>query len=179
MVLLWCHYIYHKHCVTFISVDSFQIHTMSDDVVFIWDSISSEHISCNSSYIQGLATWVSLDHWDHFWCCPISKTPNYVTLVVYKCLYEIWICILACSTHFPSSFSLPTCKQACRPIEISVNMSAIFFCGSWFLASGFPNCILEDIHHTSNIKFIQSCTSFYIPQCFKVMYWLLKRYIIN
>lgn len=121
---------------------------MSDDVVFIRDSISSEHISCNSSNIQSLATWVSLDHWDHFWCCPISKTPNYTTLVVYLLMYEKWICIFACSTHFPSSFSLPTCTQACRPIEISVNMSAIFFCGSWFLARGFPNCILENKHRT-------------------------------
>ena len=45
-------------------------------------------------------------------------------------------------THFFSSMSLPRARHECRPMEISVSMSAIFFCISWFLASGTPNWIL-------------------------------------
>lgn len=44
--------------------------------------------------------------------------------------------------YFFSSMSLPNCRQDWRPMVISVNMSAIFFCISWFLAIGTPNWIL-------------------------------------
>lgn len=44
--------------------------------------------------------------------------------------------------YFFSSMSLPSWRQDWRPMVISVNMSAIFFCISWFLASGTPNWIL-------------------------------------
>lgn len=45
-------------------------------------------------------------------------------------------------THFFSSISLPRARHDCRPIVISVSMSAIFFCINWFLARGTPNWIL-------------------------------------
>lgn len=45
-------------------------------------------------------------------------------------------------SHFFSSISLPRARHDCSPMVISVSMSAIFFCISWFLASGTPNWIL-------------------------------------
>ena len=47
------------------------------------------------------------------------------------------------SPYFFSSMSRPSARQDCKPMVISVNMSAIFFCISWFLASGTPNWILS------------------------------------
>ena len=45
--------------------------------------------------------------------------------------------------YFLSSMSRPSCRHDWRPMVISVSMSAIFFCISWFLASGTPNWILD------------------------------------
>lgn len=45
-------------------------------------------------------------------------------------------------TYLFCSISLPKVRHDCNPMVISVNMSAIFFCISWFLASGTPNWIL-------------------------------------
>ena len=38
---------------------------MSDDVVLINDAVATEHITGISSYLEGLATVVALDHRDH------------------------------------------------------------------------------------------------------------------
>ena len=53
---------------TFISVDCLKIANMSDDVVFIDYTVTSEHISCLSCNVKGLSATVSLYHRDHFWC---------------------------------------------------------------------------------------------------------------
>ena len=50
-----------------------------------------------------------------------------------------------------SSFIRPTWMQDWSPSEISVNMSAIFFWISWFLASGDPNWTLNCIKKSSNM----------------------------
>lgn len=42
--------------------------------------------------------------------------------------------------------SLPRARHDCSPSVISVSMSAIFFCISWFLARGTPNWILIEGH---------------------------------
>lgn len=41
----------------------------------------------------------------------------------------------------PCSFSRPTCRQASRPMDISVTMSAYFVWISCVPANGFPNCL--------------------------------------
>lgn len=52
--------------------------------------------------------------------------------------------------------SLPSCRQDCRPRVISVSMSAIFFCISWFLANGTPNWILVKYWNTGFKIFTQN-----------------------
>ncbi len=46
----------------------------------------------------------------------------------------------------------------CRPIVISVDMSASFFCINWFAARGEPNCLRSStylLHVTSGTKIQQ------------------------
>ena len=42
--------------LTLIGVDSLQVHDMSDDVVFIRDAVTTQHVSRHSSNVQSLAT---------------------------------------------------------------------------------------------------------------------------
>lgn len=46
-------------------------------------------------------------------------------------------------TICPASISRPTRSDACSPRAISVCMSASFFCTSWLLPNGAPNCSLS------------------------------------
>lgn len=46
---------------SFISVDSFEVHHVSDNVVLVYDSVSSKHVSGNSRYLEGLLAVVALD----------------------------------------------------------------------------------------------------------------------
>lgn len=48
-----------------ISVDGLEVAHMSDDVVLVYDAITTEHITGISGYLEGLATVVALDHRDH------------------------------------------------------------------------------------------------------------------
>jgi len=81
-----------------VRVHCLQVHYVPDNVIFIGYSVSSKHIPALSSNIQSLSTIVSLQQRNHFW------------------------------NHFPSSFSLPSCRQEWRPSVISVVASASFFC---------------------------------------------------
>jgi hypothetical protein len=51
---------------TFISIDSFKVSGMTDDVILIRDTVSTEHISAITSNVESLATRVALNHGDHF-----------------------------------------------------------------------------------------------------------------
>lgn len=131
----------HWYVPTLVCVDGFQVHDVTDDVVLICDAISSQHVSCLPGDIQRFATAIPLQHGDHLWCCSIRGR-------IHTLKKTVLILILRAKTrqkektHFFSSISLPRARHDCSPMVISVSMSAIFFCISWFLASGTPNWIL-------------------------------------
>jgi hypothetical protein len=50
---------------TLIGIDSLKVAHMSDDVVFVYDAVASEHITGISGNLEGLSTVVALDHGDH------------------------------------------------------------------------------------------------------------------
>lgn len=50
---------------TLVGVDSLQVHDVADDVVFVADTVASEHVTGVAGDIQGLAARVALDHGDH------------------------------------------------------------------------------------------------------------------
>lgn len=50
---------------TFIGVDGLEVAHMSDDVVLVYYAVATEHITGISSYLEGLAAVVALDHRDH------------------------------------------------------------------------------------------------------------------
>mmetsp|Transcript_526 Transcript_526/g.1579 ORF Transcript_526/g.1579 Transcript_526/m.1579 type:complete len:264 (+) Transcript_526:1980-2771(+) len=45
-----------------------------------------------------------------------------------------------------ASLRRPTCRAACRPRVISVDMSASLSCTIWFLARGLPNCLRSMVY---------------------------------
>lgn len=49
-------------CITFISVDTFQVYHMPDDVILIGYTVRSQHISSNPGDLQRFASIVSLQH---------------------------------------------------------------------------------------------------------------------
>lgn len=117
---------------------------MADDVVFIWNSISSQHVSGLPGNIQGFATAIPLQHRDHLWYCPISARIRTLEESLRRDgrKHEKQTLTRKKITYLFCSISLPKARHDCNPMVISVNMSAIFFCISWFLASGTPNWIL-------------------------------------
>jgi len=137
-------------------------------MVFVCYAVSSQHVSGLPGDVQGLTTWVPFQHGDHLWCVPFGEMCEkvqwatgffwnetaevYFDKAVSSALLEMFyitcytlkhLSRLRRKTHFFWSMSLPSCKQDCSPSVISVSMSAIFFCMSWFLASGTPNWILH------------------------------------
>lgn len=63
---------------TFVRVDSLQVHGMSNYVIFIWDAVSSQHVSSLPGNIQSFSTAVPLEHWDHFWCRSVMEQNLYI-----------------------------------------------------------------------------------------------------
>lgn len=47
----------------------------------------------------------------------------------------------------------------CNPIEISVTMSAILICTSWFRASGLLNCLLSNVYCRATSKHASAAPS--------------------
>lgn len=52
---------------SFVSVDSFKIDHVSNDMVLINNSVSSKHVSGNSSDFQGFLTIISFHNGDDTW----------------------------------------------------------------------------------------------------------------
>ena len=52
---------------TLISIDSLQVHDVSNDMVLVAYSISTQHISASSGNIRSLSAIVSLNQGYHFW----------------------------------------------------------------------------------------------------------------
>lgn len=61
---------------TLVCVYSLQVHDMADDVVFIRNAISSQHVSGLSGNIQSFATAIPLQHRDHLRYGPVSATTH-------------------------------------------------------------------------------------------------------
>lgn len=133
---------------TLVCVYSLQVHDMANDVVFIWNAISSQHVSSLSGNIQSFATAIPLQHRDHLGYSSISARIRTLEEILEKTLK--YIKKKGEITHFFWSISLPKVRQDCNPRVISVNMSAIFFCINWFLASGTPNWILIEGQNSIN-----------------------------
>jgi hypothetical protein len=51
-----------------ICVHSFEVHRVPNHMVFIADTISTQHITSSTCHVQRLATVVALDHRDHLRC---------------------------------------------------------------------------------------------------------------
>ena len=52
---------------TFVCIHSLEVAHMSDDVVFIYYSVATKHISGISSDLKSLSSVVSLQNRDHLW----------------------------------------------------------------------------------------------------------------
>lgn len=144
-----CHLQAYISPITFVCVDCFQIHDMADDMVLVSNAITTQHVPSLSGNVQSLATAVSLQHGDHLWGCPKDMKRQKCTVSLLNRIglaANVLLCYILMrylkTSYFFSSISLPNRKQDCNPMVISVSMSAIFFCISWFLARGTPNCIL-------------------------------------
>lgn len=55
------------HRLTFVRVDSLQVHDVADDMVLVCDAVSSQHVSGLPGHVQGFTTAVPLQHGDHLW----------------------------------------------------------------------------------------------------------------
>ena len=62
--------------LTFICVDSLQVHDVADDVVLVSDAVSSQHVSGLPGDVQGFTAAVPLQHGYHLWGGSVEKTPG-------------------------------------------------------------------------------------------------------
>ena len=102
---------------------------MSDDVVFIRDAVTTQHVSCHSSNVQSLATGVSLDQGDHLWGGPgqeVVQDQSQTTLAMVKLKSEL------CKTCplpylFPDSSLLTDMALNMNAVDTDIFCSVLFF----------------------------------------------------
>lgn len=67
------------HLLTFVCVDSLQVHDVADDVILICYAVSSQHVSGLPGDVEGFTTAVPLQHGYHLWGrSVIKKTRTYL-----------------------------------------------------------------------------------------------------
>ena len=103
----------------FVSVYRLQVHTVTNDVVLIADTVAAERIAANACNVQRFAAVIALDEGNHF-----GRGSETRPLVRDDQRTEVK---KGSSTYWSASLRRPTWRQACRPRAISVHMSAYFF----------------------------------------------------
>lgn len=57
-------------CLTFVCIDSLEVHDVPYDVILVTYAITPKHVPCSSGNVQRLSTGVTFKKTDHLWGHP-------------------------------------------------------------------------------------------------------------